>query len=149
MNFLGQKNLPMRKLFLYFNSWLSGIKLWLLEEVFGKVVKKLLYVSLRTISMKKLPIENFILFHSLQLNRKKINFRKTIFGNVVKTALYVCSRTISGKQFFWGKKFNFISFGTLKHSLFGCFWKKNRKSYLHWILLVECNVIAEIFLSEI
>ena len=31
MNFLCQKNLPMRKLFVYFNSWLSGMKLWLLE----------------------------------------------------------------------------------------------------------------------
>ena len=105
MNFLGQKLLPMRKLFLYFNSWLSGMKMWLLEDVFGKVVKKLLYVSQRTISMKKHSIETFILFLPLQLNwKKKFNIRRMIFGNVVEIAFYVCSRTISEKQFFFGEK---------------------------------------------
>ena len=102
--FGSKKNLPMRKLFLYVNFCPSGIKLWLLEEIFVKVVKNYSMCAWERFQWKSIlskPLYFSILCRSI---RKKFIFRRMFFGNVVEIAFYVCSRTISEKQFFFGEK---------------------------------------------
>ena len=131
------------------NLWLSRIKLWLLEEILVRVVSKLLYVSLRTISRKKPYFRNSSTFPSFPPQpEKKIQIQENDFRRSCQKCFLRVQKNAFSKTYFVSRKlYFFINFGIWNKSNSNNF-QKIPKFSLHRNIFVEWNVISQVFLSE-
>ena len=97
-------------------------------------------------NFKEKPIfQNSSTFPSFPPQPEKFKFKRRIFGNVVNIPFYVIKRRFSGKPILFREKiYVLITFG-ISNKITQTFLKKKSKIYVHWILFVEWNVIAQVF----
>ena len=129
------------------NLWLSGIKLWLLEKISVRFVRKLLYVSLGTISRKNHFFKTVLHFHASHLTRKKSNLEEGLSAKLSKFHSTWSNEGFQENLFCFVRNYMFSSILEIQTKLLKPFWKKY-ENYLHWIIFVEWNVLAEVFHFE-
>ena len=147
MNVFRQNIFLLRQLFLLISLWFPGIRLWLLEKISVRFVSNLLYVSLETTSRKNHFFKTVLHFHPSHLTRKKSNLEE---GYSVRLSKFHSTWSKEGFQenlFCFVKNYMFSSLLEIQTKLLDSFWKKY-ENYLHWIIFVEWNVIAEVFHFE-
>ena len=127
--------------------WLSGIKLWFLGRTSVRFVRNSLYVSLGTISRRNHFFKTVLHFHPTHLTRKKIKFRKRFSAKLSKFPSTWSEEGFQENLFCFVKNYMFSSLLEIQTKLLKSFWKKY-ENYLHWIIFVEWNVIAEVFHFE-
>ena len=133
---------------MFINLWLFGTKLWLLEKISVRLVSNLLYVSRGTISRKNQFFKTVLHFHPSPLTRKKSNLGEGFSARLSKFHSTWSEECFQENLFCFVKYYMFSSLLEIQTKLLKPFWKKY-ENYLHWIIFVEWNVIAEVFHFEL
>ena len=128
--------------------WLSGIKLWFLGETSVRFVRNSFYVSLGTISRKNHFFKTVLHFHPTHLTRKKSNLEEGLSARLSKFHSTWSEECFQENLFCIVKYYMYSSLLEIQTKLLKPFWKKY-ENYLHWIIFVEWNVIAEVFHFEL
>ena len=101
-------------------------------------------MSLGTISRKNQFFKTVLHFHLSHLSRKKSNLKE---GFSARLSIFHSTWSKGGFQenlFCFVKNYMFSSLLEIQTKLLKPFWKKS-KIYVHWIIFVEWNVIAQVF----
>ena len=128
--------------------WLSGIKLWFLGETSVRFVRNSFYVSLGTISRKNHFFKTVLHFHPTHLTRKKSKLEEGLSARLSKFLSTWSEECFQENLFCIVKYYMYSSLLEIQTKLLKPFWKKY-ENYLHWIIFVEWNVIAEVFHFEL